>query len=76
MNAVVALERLGEVILDPMNRDGMINAKGELKTVRAAMMHGPSAVTLAALCLRGFEVPRHVEALRRRPGGDQGHERW
>ena len=42
---------VGEVILDPMNRDGMINAKGLLKTVRAAMKHGPSAVTLAALCL-------------------------
>ena len=51
LNEAVALERLREVILDPMNGDGMNNARGLLKTVRAAMKHGPSAVTVAALCL-------------------------
>ena len=40
MSEAVALERLGEVILDPMKREGMSNAKGLLKTVRAAMMQG------------------------------------
>ena len=51
MNEDAALEHLREMILDPMNREGLMNAKGLLKTVRAAMKHGPSALTVAALCL-------------------------
>ena len=51
LNEAVALERLRKIILDPMKRDDMSNARGLLKTVRAAMKHGPSAVTVAALCL-------------------------
>ena len=51
MNEAVALERLRKIILDPMKRDDMSNARGLLKTARAAMKHGPSAVTVAALCL-------------------------
>ena len=51
MSEAVALERLRKIILNPMNGDDMSNARGLLKTVRAAMKHGPSAVTVAALCL-------------------------
>ena len=51
MNEAVALEGLRKIILNPMKRDDMRNARGLLKTVRAAMKHGPSAVTVAALCL-------------------------
>ena len=51
LNEAVALERLRNIILNPMKRDDMSNARGLLKTVRAAMKHGPSAVTVAALCL-------------------------
>ena len=57
MNEAAALERLGEVILDSIKFDGLINVKGLLKTVRAAMQHGPSAVTVAALCLLSSEKP-------------------
>ena len=51
MNEAVALERLRKIILNPVNGDDMSNARGLLKTVMAAMKHGPSAVTVAALCL-------------------------
>ena len=50
-NEDAAVEHLRDMILDTVNREGLINAKGLLKTVRAAMHRGPSAVTVAALCL-------------------------
>ena len=51
MNEAAGVEHLWDMILDPMNREDLMNAKGLLKMVRAAMQHGPSAVTVAALCL-------------------------
>ena len=51
MNEDAGVEHLWDMIPDPMNREDLMNAKGLLKTVWAAMQHGPSAVTVAALCL-------------------------